>query len=222
MCPLVEENEALDITSASEYYETLKDGEFAGYRIGLLHGKMPAKEKDRVMRAFAAGEIQLLIATTVIEVGIDVPNAVIMVIENAERFGLSQLHQLRGRIGRGKYKSVCILVSDARSGDTKKRLEVIKNCRDGFKIADEDLRLRGPFKIADEDLRLRGPGDFLGSRQHGLPDMKIADIFADRKVLHMAGVEAQRILTDDPSLSAPENAGLRGEISVLYRKLNQN
>ena len=209
VCPLVEENEALDITSASEYYETLKDGEFAGYRIGLLHGKMPAKEKDKVMRAFAAGEIQLLIATTVIEVGIDVPNAVIMVIENAERFGLSQLHQLRGRIGRGKYKSVCILVSDARSGDTKKRLEVIKNCRDGF-------------KIADEDLKLRGPGDFLGSRQHGLPDMKIADIFADRKVLHMAGVEAQRILTDDPSLSAPENAGLRGEIAALYRKLNQN
>lgn len=209
VCPLVEENETLDITSASEYYETLKDGEFAGYRIGLLHGKMPAKEKDKVMRAFAAGEIQLLIATTVIEVGIDVPNAVIMVIENAERFGLSQLHQLRGRIGRGKHKSVCILVSDARSGDTKKRLEVIKNCRDGF-------------KIADEDLKLRGPGDFLGSRQHGLPDMKIADIFADRKVLHMAGVEAQRILTDDPSLSTPENAGLRGEISALYRKLNQN
>lgn len=209
VCPLVEENETLDITSAAEYYEKLKDGEFNGYSLGLLHGKMPAKEKDAVMRRFAEGEIQLLISTTVIEVGIDVPNSVIMVIENAERFGLSQLHQLRGRIGRGEHKSYCILISDIRSGDTKKRLQVIKECRDGF-------------KIAEEDLKLRGPGDFLGSRQHGLPDMKLADIFADRNVLHSAGVEAERLLKSDPTLSAPENKALRAEIAALYKKLNQN
>lgn len=209
VCPLVEENETLDITSAAEYYEKLKDGEFKGYSLGLLHGKMPAREKDAVMRRFAEGEIQLLISTTVIEVGIDVPNSVIMVIENAERFGLSQLHQLRGRIGRGEHKSYCILISDVRSGDTKKRLQVIKDCQDGF-------------KIAEEDLKLRGPGDFLGSRQHGLPDMKIADIFADRTVLHNAGVEAERLLKADPTLSAPENKALRAEIAALYKKLNQN
>lgn len=209
VCPLVEENETLDITSASEYYDKLREGEFKGYSLGLLHGKMPAKEKDAVMRRFAEGEIQLLISTTVIEVGIDVPNSVIMVIENAERFGLSQLHQLRGRIGRGEHKSYCILISDIRSGDTKKRLQVIKECRDGF-------------KIAEEDLKLRGPGDFLGSRQHGLPDMKIADIFADRNILHSAGVEAERLLKSDPTLSAPENKALRAEIAALYKQLNQN
>ena len=180
VCPLVEENEALDITSAEEYYEKLKNGEF-----------------------------KVLVATTVIEVGIDVPNAVVMVIENAERFGLSQLHQLRGRIGRGSYKSSCILISDSRSEDTKKRLNVIKNNRDGF-------------KIADEDLKLRGPGDFLGSRQHGLPDMKIADIFADREILHSAGREAEKMLAEDPALSLPEHRLLRKEIAELYKKLNQN
>ena len=132
-----------------------------------------------------------------------------MVIENADRFGLSQLHQLRGRIGRGAHKSYCILISDIRSGDTKKRLEVIKDCQDGF-------------KIAEEDLKLRGPGDFLGSRQHGLPDMRIADIFADRKTLHLAGVEAERLIKEDPTLSAPENKALRAEIAALYKKLNQN
>ncbi len=209
VCPLVEESEASEITSATEYYEKLKDTEFKGYTVGLLHGKMPPKEKEKVMHSFAAGDIQLLISTTVIEVGIDVPNATIMVIENAERFGLSQLHQLRGRIGRGEHKSDCILISDIKSGDTKRRLNVIKNCQDGF-------------KIADEDLKLRGPGDFLGNRQHGLPDMRIADIFADRETLHSAGVEVAELLKNDPLLKSEENLALRQEISVLYKKLNQN
>ena len=205
----MEEYETLDITSAQEYYEKLKDGDFKNYSVGLLHGKMKPKEKDRIMRDFSDGKIQLLIATTVIEVGIDVPNAVVMLIENAERFGLSQLHQLRGRIGRGKYKSSCILISDSRSADTKKRLNVIKNSCDGF-------------QIADEDFKLRGPGDFLGNRQHGLPDMKIADIFADREVLRLAGKEAERMLTVDPTLSLEENAGIKTEIVKLYERLNEN
>lgn len=209
VCPLVDENEALGIKSASEYYKELSENQFKGYTVGLLHGKMKPKDKENVMRRFAAGEIQLLISTTVIEVGIDVPNAALMVIENAERFGLSQLHQLRGRIGRGEYSSACILISDVKSGDTKRRLNVIKNNTDGF-------------KIADEDLKLRGPGDFLGSRQHGLPDMKIADIFADRETLHLAGKEAEELIKRDPALHDPENAGLRAEIAALFSRLNRN
>lgn len=209
VCPLVDENEALGIKSASEYYTELSENQFKGYTVGLLHGKMKPKDKENVMRRFAAGEIQLLISTTVIEVGIDVPNAALMVIENAERFGLSQLHQLRGRIGRGEYSSACILISDVKSGDTKRRLDVIKNNTDGF-------------KIADEDLKLRGPGDFLGSRQHGLPDMKIADIFADRETLHLAGKEAEELIKRDPALHDPENAGLRAEIAALFSRLNRN
>ena len=209
VCPLVDENEALGIKSASEYYEELSENQFKNYTVGLLHGKMKPKDKESVMRRFAAGEIQLLISTTVIEVGIDVPNAALMVIENAERFGLSQLHQLRGRIGRGEYSSACILISDVKSGDTKRRLDVIKNNTDGF-------------KIADEDLKLRGPGDFLGSRQHGLPDMKIADIFADRETLHSAGKEAEELLRRDPMLHDAENAGLRSETTELFRRLNGN
>ena len=161
------------------------------------------------MSAFAKGDIQLLVATTVIEVGIDVPNAVIMVIENAERFGLSQLHQLRGRIGRGEYKSDCILISDVKGEETKNRLSVIKNTADGF-------------KIADADLEMRGPGDFLGKRQHGLPDMRIADIFADRAVLRLAGKEVEALLLKDPSLKLEENKWLRQEIIALYKKLNNN
>ena len=199
----------MDITPAVEYFENLKENEFRDYSLGLLHGKMSSKEKERVMRQFSSGEIQLLIATTVIEVGIDVPNAVIMVIENAERFGLSQLHQLRGRIGRGEYKSDCILISDSKSVDTKTRLNVIKSTSDGF-------------KIADADLELRGPGDFLGSRQHGLPDMKIADLFADRDVLRNAGKEVERLLKTDPNLEATENSALKEEIKELYKKLNNN
>lgn len=207
VCSLVSEKEDADIVSAREYYNNLQNNEFAQYKLGLLHGKMSAKDKEKVMSQFAAGEIQLLIATTVIEVGIDVPNASVMVIENAERFGLSQLHQLRGRIGRGEHKSSCVLISDSKGEETKKRLDVIKNCSDGF-------------KIADEDLNLRGPGDFLGKRQHGLPLMKIADIFADKDVLQIAKQEAELLLKTDPQLRAKENIGLRESVKELYKRLN--
>ncbi len=209
VCPMVEENEEIQIKSAEQYFADISDGEFKNYRVGLLHGKMKPKEKEAVMRAFKDGEIQLLVCTTVIEVGIDVPNSAIMVIENAERFGLSQLHQLRGRIGRGQYKSTCIFISDYKSGTTADRLNVIKNNTDGF-------------KIADEDLRLRGPGDFLGSRQHGLPDLKIADIYADNDILRLAGMAAANLLESDPKLTHPDNENLRKEIILMYKKLHEN
>lgn len=209
VCPLVEESEVEGLLSAEEYFENIAKKQLGGYRLGLLHGKMSSKDKDRIMRSFKEGEIDLLIATTVIEVGIDVPNAAIMVIENAERFGLSQLHQLRGRIGRGKCKSTCIFISDIKSDKTKERLQVITQSCDGF-------------KIADEDLRLRGPGDFLGNRQHGLPKLKIADLFADSDTLRLAGMAAADILEHDPRLKADENLGLRAEIIALYKRLNEN
>lgn len=209
VCPLVEESEDTPLISAEKYYDLLKSGEFKDYRLGLLHGKMSPKEKDTVMHKFKDGEIQLLICTTVIEVGIDVPNAAIMVIENAERFGLSQLHQLRGRIGRGNFKSTCIFISDLTSGSTAERLNVIKSSTDGF-------------KIADEDLKLRGPGDFLGNRQHGLPALKIADISSDIDILRLSGMAAANLLEKDPKLKAEECIPLRKEIISLYKKLNEN
>ncbi|MBR6503304.1 MAG: ATP-dependent DNA helicase RecG [Clostridia bacterium] len=209
VCPMVEENEETNLKSAEQYFAEIKDGAFKDYSVGLLHGKMKPKEKDAVMRAFKDGEIQLLVCTTVIEVGIDVPNSAVMVIENAERFGLSQLHQLRGRIGRGKYKSSCVFISDYRTGITAERLKVIKESTDGF-------------KIADEDLRLRGPGDFLGSRQHGLPSLKIADLYADNDMLRLASMAAANLLENDPKLKKPENENLRKEIVSMYRRLNEN
>ncbi len=207
VCPLVEDGDEVGLKSAKGYYKSLCENEFSGYTLGLLHGKMSAKDKEKTMRKFGDGEIQLLVATTVIEVGIDVPNAVIMVIENADRFGLSQLHQLRGRIGRGSEKSDCILISDNQSPDTAKRLDVIKSSTNGF-------------EIADKDFELRGPGDFLGSRQHGIPQMKIADLFADKEVLFKAKKEAELLLDYDPRLKFPENRELRQEVIDLYKRLN--
>ena len=204
VCPMVEESETTDLASAVKYYEDIKENDFKGYSVGLLHGKMKPKEKDAVMKAFASGEIQLLVSTTVIEVGIDVPNAVIMLIENAERFGLSQLHQLRGRIGRGEHASTCILLSDRKGNETKQRLKFMCSTTDGF-------------KVADEDLRLRGPGDFLGKRQHGLPELKIADLSEDMELFRAAGNAAKELYSTDPHLRKPENECLRQEIATLFK-----
>lgn len=189
VCPLVEETEeGSPLVAATEYATELQQTSFRDYEVGLLHGRMKAKEKDAVMTGFAAGKIQLLISTTVIEVGIDVPSAVIMMVENAERFGLSQLHQLRGRVGRGTEKSCCILLSDAKGDIARQRLSVLRQTNDGF-------------RIAEEDLKLRGPGDFFGMRQHGLPPMQIADLATDGRVLAKTRQAAESLLADDPDLS---------------------
>lgn len=207
ICPLVDESEhANDLKSAQQLAEELSQTEFSGYNLGLLHGKMKASQKERVMKSFADSDIQVLVATTVVEVGVDVPNATIMLIENAERFGLSQLHQLRGRIGRGCKKSYCILVSDSKSPATRERLEVMKKYSDGF-------------KIADEDLKARGPGDFFGERQHGLPKLKIADMLEDIDVLRLARECAENILEKDYELKRPENKNLLEKINEMFKDM---
>ena len=202
VCPLVEDGDSTDIAAAESYAENLSKGFFSGYEVGLLHGKMKPKQKEEVMSRFVSGEIKLLVSTTVIEVGVDVPNAVIMVIENAERFGLSQLHQLRGRIGRGKYKSTCILITDAKTDGAKKRMDVMTKTTDGG-------------KIADEDLKMRGPGDFFGARQHGLPNMKMASL-TDSALLTEAHRFAREILENDYTLQKPENQNLSKAIYDLF------
>lgn len=204
ICPLVDEGESdTELASAVKYADELQRGDFRGYTVGLMHGKMRSSDKKKVMESFSNGETQLLVSTTVIEVGVDVPNAVIMVIENAERFGLSQLHQLRGRIGRGQYKSTCILITDAKNDTAQRRMKVMETTTDGF-------------KIADEDLKLRGPGEFFGSRQHGLPEMKIADMLEDRSTLEETQRAAKEIMARDPELSSPESAALKNEIQRLF------
>ena len=190
VCPMVSENDDLpdERKAVTEYAQKLQSEIFPDLRVAYVHGKMKSREKDTVMSAFAAGETNILVSTTVIEVGVDVPNASLMVVENAERFGLSQLHQLRGRVGRGQHQSYCVLVSDNKNDETRQRLRAMTKTADGF-------------KIAEEDLRLRGPGDFFGLRQHGLPGLRVADIGCDTRLLTEAQTAAEELLAHDPSLA---------------------
>lgn len=205
VCPLVGDDETLpdERKAVTAYAKKLQEETFPDLRVSVLHGKMKPKEKDAVMSAFAAGESDILVSTTVIEVGVDVPNANTMVVENADRFGLSQLHQLRGRVGRGSVKSYCILLSDTQNEETRQRLKVMTQTNDGF-------------KISEEDLRLRGPGDFFGARQHGLPALKIADLSCDMRLLDEAQQSAKQLMIDDPELSKPEHRALRERIDELF------
>ena len=205
VCPLVGDGEEIpdERKAVTAYAEKLQREVFPDLRIAVLHGKMKAKDKEAVMAAFAAGESDILVSTTVIEVGVDVPNANTMIVENADRFGLSQLHQLRGRVGRGSAKSYCILLSDTQNEETKQRLKVMTATNDGF-------------KISEEDLRLRGPGDFFGQRQHGLPAMKIADLSCDMRLLDEAQTAAKALLAEDGALEKTENRALRRRIGELF------
>ncbi|MBE6948444.1 MAG: ATP-dependent DNA helicase RecG [Ruminococcaceae bacterium] len=207
VCPMVEEGEDLppELKSVEEYGKQLKEEIFPDISVGIVHGKMKPKDKERVMSAFGAGETKILVSTTVIEVGVDVPNAVLMIVENADRFGLSQLHQLRGRVGRGKDKSYCILFKGAGGDISAQRLKILCSTNDGF-------------EIAEEDLQLRGPGDFFGSRQHGLPETKISEYTRDIDLVKLAQQAALDTLADDPKLDKPENQKLYEEIERVLAK----
>ncbi len=205
VCPLVDDNES-SLISATEYYSDLSKSVFFDFKLGLLHGKMTSKEKDAVMRSFANGDTDILVSTTVIEVGVDVPNASVMMIENAERFGLSQLHQLRGRVGRGKHKSYCILISDTKGEIALGRIDKMCETNDGF-------------KIAEYDLKARGPGDFFGQRQHGLPPLKLADFITDYKAVAFSQEIAKKICEDDPKLEKAEHRPLNRAIIRLFESV---
>ena len=205
VCPMVEEGEeaAAQLKAVTAYAARLQSEVFPDLRVAFVHGKMKAKEKETVMSSFAAGQIDVLVSTTVIEVGVDVPNAALMIVENAERFGLSQLHQLRGRVGRGKHRSYCVLLSDHDSPESRARLEVMTQTTDGF-------------RISEEDLKVRGPGDFFGKRQHGLPQLRVADLAGDMRVLKEAQQAAQNLLDSDPVLGRPENRRVLDQVRRLF------
>lgn len=200
--PLVEESERTDAKAAVEEHARLQESIFPTLRLGLLHGRLRSEEKDGVMRAFGAGELDVLVATSVVEVGIDVPNATVIVIEGAERFGLAQLHQFRGRVGRGEHPSYCILLSDAAEGESVRRLQALETNRDGF-------------ALAQIDLELRGPGDFFGTRQSGLPPLRTAKL-TDLRTLELARTAARKLFAADPTLSAPEHRALAGRVAAFW------
>ena len=208
VCPMIEDSDS-DLRAVKSYAEEARAKTFPEYTVGLLHGKMKAAEKNKVMESFKNGETDILICTTVVEVGVDVPEANVMLIENAERFGLSQLHQLRGRVGRGSRQSHCILLTDNKGDECLERMKIMSSTSDGF-------------RISEEDLRLRGPGDFFGSRQHGLPPLKIADIAADMKLVDLTKRIAADILSRDPELKSKENGPLKTEIIRLFNKNGEN
>ena len=203
VCPLVEENEEMDLKSVTELTEKYKTETFSNYKVEYLHGKMKPKEKDEIMTKFKNGEIDILISTTVIEVGVDVPNANIMVVENAERFGLAQLHQLRGRVGRGEYKSYCVLKYEGKGKTVRERMKVMCETNDGF-------------IISEKDLELRGSGDFFGTAQHGLPELKIANLFEDMKALKEVQKLANEIISKDPLMKEEQNQKLNNLIKDKF------
>ena len=204
VCPLVEESETLDITSATETAEEIKRDFFPDLRVGLLHGKMKPSEKDAVMTSFKNHELDILVSTTVIEVGVNVPNSTLMIIENAERFGLAQLHQLRGRVGRGKHQSYCVLIYGSNSEVCRKRMDIMEETNDGF-------------KISEKDLEIRGPGEFFGTMQHGVPELKVANLFKHMKILKTVQQEARIIIGEDPTLDFKEYRGLKKEIESKFK-----
>lgn len=205
ICPMVEESEVIEAENVLDYAKSLQEELGRNIRVAHLHGKMKQKEKDEIMEAFGRNEIQVLVSTTVIEVGINVPNATVMMVENAERFGLAQLHQLRGRVGRGTHQSYCIFMSSSKAKETKERLEILKKTNDGF-------------QIASEDLRLRGPGDLFGIRQSGVLDFKLGDVFQDAQVLQRASETAQMLLKEDPKLENPENQNLKAYLKYYIKE----
>ena len=214
ICPAVEDRTAqeggerepvpfADLKAVKSYAQHLQDEVFPDLRLALLHGKMRPREKDAVMAAFAAGDVDVLVSTTVVEVGVDVPNAALIIVENAERFGLSQLHQLRGRVGRGRHQSYCVLITNSHAQDAMTRLKTLASTTDGF-------------KISEEDLKLRGPGDFFGSRQHGLPQLALADLSGDMRLLQQAQQSARQLLQQDPTLSQPENRPVLDRVRQMF------
>lgn len=204
ICPMVEESETLEVENVTDYTENLQEIMGVNIKVQCLHGKMKQSQKDEIMEAFSKNEIQVLVSTTVIEVGIDVPNSTVMLIENAERFGLAQLHQLRGRVGRGKYQSYCIFMSASKSKETKERLDILNKSNDGF-------------FIASEDLRLRGPGDLFGIRQSGILDFKLGDVFQDSQVLQQASEVANLILEEDPQLEKEKYESLKQQVQKIIQ-----
>lgn len=206
ICPLIEESEKLQVRAAEDLYEHLRKDVFPDLRVGLLHGRMKPAEKEAVMEAFRAGEIDVLVSTTVIEVGVDVPNAVAMIIEDAERFGLAQLHQLRGRVGRGEHQSYCVLIADPKTDEGKARMEIMTRTNNGF-------------LIAEEDLRIRGPGEIYGTRQSGMPSFRVADLVKDMHLLEVARQEAFRLLERDPDLNLPQHQRLKEAVDRFRHKV---
>lgn len=202
--PLIEESETLKVKSAEEIYERLKDDIFKEFNVALLHGKMNSKEKDKIMADFKNNKVQILISTTVIEVGVNVPNANIIAIYNAERFGLAQLHQLRGRVGRGEYQSYCILVNESNGKIARERMRILQKSNDGF-------------EISEKDLELRGPGEFFGTKQHGIPELKIANLINDMSILKVVQKEAREILKVDPELRLDKHKKLREKIEKMFK-----
>ncbi len=203
VCPLIEESEYMDVQPAIEIADELSTDLLKGYNVALLHGRMPAKEKEKTMEMFKKGDIDILVSTTVVEVGVDIPNATIMVVESAERFGLTQLHQLRGRVGRGDHQSYCILINNSRSEISKQRMDIMQYTTDGF-------------IISEKDLQLRGPGEFFGTRQHGLPELKVANLFRHVSVLKTVQKEVEKMMITDPYLSLNDYPLLREKLEQKF------